>query len=185
MANLLSSMYKLAAPVKWSTSFTGQADTPRYDLPDLPQLNNLKGTRFNGARRGTRRHTPEEYAEHSTGQAQTFSSADVAEENMSSLTGKEELNAYRHAGVGTKAALSPPVNSTGQEDEVIVSALTFIGGVTPILFQGATPIFIDCDRSSWNVNADLLTEELESCKRRGNLPKAVPLLCTFGQRCHI
>jgi len=44
------------------------------------------------------------------------------------------------------ASLSPSVNSTGQADEVIASRLTFIGGVTPILFQGATPVFIGSDR---------------------------------------
>jgi len=42
----------------------------------------------------------------------------------------------------------------GPGDEVIASTLTFIGGVTPILFQGATPVFIDSDRSSWNMNPD-------------------------------
>ena len=52
-----------------------------------------------------------------------------------------------------------------QGDEVIASTLTFIGGVTPILFQEATPVFIDSDKSSWNMVPDLLAEELESCKK--------------------
>ena len=53
----------------------------------------------------------------------------------------------------------------GPGDEVIASTLTFIGGVTPILFQEATPVFIDSDKSSWNMVPDLLAEELESCKK--------------------
>jgi len=40
-------------------------------------------------------------------------------------------------------------------DEVIASTLTFIGGVTPILFQGAIPIFIDSDRTLWNIDSEL------------------------------
>ena len=74
-----------------------------------------------------------------------------------------------------QASLSPAVNSTGQGDEVIASTLTFIGGVTPILFQEATPVFIDSDKSTWNMDPDLLAEELESYKKRGKLPKAVVL----------
>jgi len=69
----------------------------------------------------------------------------------------------------------------GLGDEVIASTLTFIGGVTPILFQGATPVFIDSDRCSWNMNPDLLAEELDQCKRKGRLPKAVIPTDLYGQ----
>ena len=63
--------------------------------------------------------------------------------------------------------------AVGPGDEVIASTLTFIAGVTPIVFQGATPVFIDADRSSWNMDPDLLAEELEACQKQGKLPKAV------------
>ena len=43
---------------------------------------------------------------------------------------------------------------------MIASALTFIGSVTPIMFQGGIPVFVDCDRISWNMDPDLLAEEL-------------------------
>jgi len=69
----------------------------------------------------------------------------------------------------------------GPGDEVIASTLTFIGGVTPILFQGATPVFIDCDRSSWNMVPDLLTEELNYRNKKGKLPKAVIPTDLYGQ----
>ena len=66
-------------------------------------------------------------------------------------------------------------------DEVFASTLTFIGGVTPILFQGATPVFIDSDSSTWTMDTDLLAEELESCKKQGKLPKAVVPTDLYGQ----
>jgi dTDP-4-amino-4,6-dideoxygalactose transaminase len=66
-------------------------------------------------------------------------------------------------------------------DEVIASTLTFIGSVTPITFQGATPVFIDSDRESWNMDPDLLAEELEACQKRGKLPKAVIPTEIYGQ----
>ena len=39
-----------------------------------------------------------------------------------------------------------------QQPEVFVSTLTFIGSVTPVVFEGAVPVFIDCDRESWNMD---------------------------------
>jgi len=68
----------------------------------------------------------------------------------------------------------------GSGDKVITSTLTFIGGVTPILFQGATPVFIDSDSSTWTMDSALLSEELESSKKLGKLPKAVVLTDLYG-----
>ncbi|MFC1841010.1 aminotransferase class I/II-fold pyridoxal phosphate-dependent enzyme [Thermodesulfobacteriota bacterium] len=68
--------------------------------------------------------------------------------------------ALRHLGIGP-------------DDEVFASTLTFIGSVTPVVFQGAMPVFIDCDKSSWNMDPDLLETELAACAKKGNLPKAV------------
>jgi dTDP-4-amino-4,6-dideoxygalactose transaminase len=69
----------------------------------------------------------------------------------------------------------------GPGDEVFASTLTFIGSITPILFQGGIPVFIDSDRTSWNLDPDLLREELEVCKRRGQMPKAVVPTDLYGQ----
>ena len=62
---------------------------------------------------------------------------------------------------GTAAMhLSLRVLGMGPGDEVLASTLTFIGGVTPIVFQGATPVFIDCDRVSWNMDSEFLQADL-------------------------
>jgi dTDP-4-amino-4,6-dideoxygalactose transaminase len=66
-------------------------------------------------------------------------------------------------------------------DEVIASTLTFIGSITPIVFQGALPVFIDADRDSWTMDTDLLAEELIACQRRGKIPKAVIPTDLYGQ----
>jgi dTDP-4-amino-4,6-dideoxygalactose transaminase len=68
----------------------------------------------------------------------------------------------------------------GLGDEVIASTLTFIGGVTPIMFQGAMPVFIDSDSSSWTMDPELLADELEACKKCGKLPKAVVPTDLYG-----
>lgn len=71
-----------------------------------------------------------------------------------------------------------------QGDEVIASTLTFIGSVTPIVFQGATPIFVDSDYKTWNMDPDLLQEAIKNCKQRGKLPKAVIPTDLYGQCAH-
>jgi dTDP-4-amino-4,6-dideoxygalactose transaminase len=66
-------------------------------------------------------------------------------------------------------------------DEVFASTLTFIGSVSPVTFLGATPVFIDADRISWNMNPDVLAEELERCKKCSKVPKAVIPTDLYGQ----
>jgi dTDP-4-amino-4,6-dideoxygalactose transaminase len=83
---------------------------------------------------------------------------------------------------GTSAAhLALRILGVGPGDEVLASTFTFIGSVSPILYQGATPVFIDSDRTSWNMDPVLLEEELEACLRRGHLPKAVVPTDIYGQ----
>jgi dTDP-4-amino-4,6-dideoxygalactose transaminase len=66
----------------------------------------------------------------------------------------------------------------GPGDEVFASTLTFIGSVTPVVFEGATPVFIDADRGSWNMDPDLLEAELT---RNNKLPAAVVPTDLYGQ----
>jgi len=87
---------------------------------------------------------------------------------------------------GTAAMhLALRVLGVGPGDDVIASTLTFIGSVTPIVFQGATPVFIDCERDSWNMNPGLLEEERAQCERKGALPKVVVPTDLYGQCCDL
>lgn len=67
------------------------------------------------------------------------------------------------------------------QDEVFASTLTFIGSVSPITFLQATPVFIDADPGTWNIDPDLLESELERCRKKGKLPKAVVPTDLYGQ----
>ena len=81
------------------------------------------------------------------------------------------------------AALHLSLLLTGVQagDEVITSTLTFAATANAIRYLGARPIFIDSDRSSWNMDPDLLAEELAERARRGRLPKAVVTVDLYGQ----
>ena len=66
-------------------------------------------------------------------------------------------------------------------DEVICSTLTFIATASPITFLGASPVFIDCEPQSWNLDPHLLEVELRRRAQLGTLPKAVLLVHLYGQ----
>ncbi len=73
----------------------------------------------------------------------------------------------------------------GRGDLVVASTLTFIGGVSPIVFQNAEPVFIDSDCVSWNMDPQLLVDELDQLERIGQRPKAVIPTDLYGQSCDL
>jgi dTDP-4-amino-4,6-dideoxygalactose transaminase len=85
------------------------------------------------------------------------------------------------------AALHLALQLVGVErgDEVFCSTLTFIATANPILYLGAKPVFIDSDRTSWNMDPALLSEALERRAKQGKLPKAVVLVHLYGQSADI
>src|SRR5690606_36669853 len=87
---------------------------------------------------------------------------------------------------GTAAIhLALRVTGVGPGDEVWVSTLTFVGSVNPVLYQGATPVFVDSETRSWNMDPDLFVAALEERAKKGRLPKAVILVHLFGQSADI
>lgn len=69
----------------------------------------------------------------------------------------------------------------GPGDEVLVSTLTFSASVNPIRYLGASPVFIDSERTSWNMDPTLVEEELAKRARTGRLPRAVIVVHLYGQ----
>ena len=66
-------------------------------------------------------------------------------------------------------------------DDVWVSSMTFAGGVFPIVYLGATPVFIDLDPASWTISCDLLEEALAAANKTNTLPKAIVPTDLYGQ----
>ena len=87
---------------------------------------------------------------------------------------------------GTAAVhLALELAGVSRGDRVVCSTLTFIASANPIVYCGATPIFVDSDLRSWNMDPGLLAEELEVSCRRGFPPKAVILVHVYGQSADI
>lgn len=66
-------------------------------------------------------------------------------------------------------------------DEVLCATLTFSASANTITYVSALPVFIDCDRKTWNMDPELLEEELAACAAIGRKPGAVIAVDLYGQ----
>jgi len=69
----------------------------------------------------------------------------------------------------------------GQGDRVFCSTLTFVASCNPIRYLGAEPVFLDSERSSWNLDPNALEHALRRCAVSGRLPRALVVVHLYGQ----
>ncbi len=70
-------------------------------------------------------------------------------------------------------------------DDIWVADLTFVGGVSPITYHGANPVFLDVSPGTWTLDPVLLANELEKAAKAGKLPKVVIPVDLYGQSCDL
>jgi dTDP-4-amino-4,6-dideoxygalactose transaminase len=81
---------------------------------------------------------------------------------------------------GTTALhLAMLANNIGPGDEVITTPFSFIATVNSILYSGATPVFVDVDECSFNIDANLIEEKINE-KTKAILPVHL-----YGQMCNM
>ena len=69
----------------------------------------------------------------------------------------------------------------GPGDEVIVQSFTFCASSHPITYLGATPVFVDSERDTWNMDPDLLEEAIKDrIAKTGKKPKAIVPVALYG-----
>lgn len=102
-----------------------------------------------------------------------------------------EVEVSRAVGVSHAAALSSGTAALhlalrllglGPGDEVLCSSFTFSASANPIDYQGATPVFVDCD-DSWTIDPNLVESELRAAAGAGRRPKALVAVDLYGQTC--
>ena len=83
---------------------------------------------------------------------------------------------------GTAAVhLSLIACGVGYGDEVIVQSFTFCASSHPVMYLGATPVFVDSERDSWNMDPDLLEEAIKDrIAKTGKKPKAIMPVALYG-----
>jgi len=69
----------------------------------------------------------------------------------------------------------------GQGDEVIVQSFTFCASSHPVTYLGATPVFVDSEEDTWNMDAVLLETAIQGrIKKTGRKPKAIVPVYLYG-----
>ena len=83
---------------------------------------------------------------------------------------------------GTAAVhLSLIACGVGPGDEVIVQSFTFCASSHPVMYLGATPVFVDSEKGSWNMDPDLLEEAIKDrIAKTGKKPKAIMPVALYG-----
>ena len=100
---------------------------------------------------------------------------------------EEKLAAY----CGTKAAavvqsgtaaihLALRILNIQQDDVVLCQSFTFVGSSNPILYQKASPVFIDSEKETWNICPLALEEAILACREKGQHPKAIIVVHLYG-----
>lgn len=66
-------------------------------------------------------------------------------------------------------------------DEVLVQSFTFCASSHPITYLGATPVFVDSENETWNMDPDLLEEAIKDrMAKTGRKPKAIVPVALYG-----
>lgn len=65
-------------------------------------------------------------------------------------------------------------------DEVICQSMTFSASANPILYLGATPVFIDSEEQTWNICPVALEYAIQDRIQKGNKPKAIIAVHLYG-----
>ena len=69
----------------------------------------------------------------------------------------------------------------GVGDDVICQSFTFSASANPIAYQGATPVFVDSEPDTWNMDPELLEKAiLDRKEKTGRLPKAIVVVHLYG-----
>jgi len=103
------------------------------------------------------------------------------EDIVKKYTGAKHAVAVTSCTAGIHLALRALKVKPG--DYVICSSLTFVATVSPIIYCGAEPIFIDSEEGSWNMDIGLLETAILNSVALGKKPKAIIPVHIFGVPC--
>lgn len=104
---------------------------------------------------------------------------DAFEAELAARCGVAHAAALSSGTAGLHLALR--ILGVGTGDEVLCSTLTFVATANAITYDGAAPVFVDCDTATWQLDPDLLADALRDRAAAGRLPAAVIVVDLYGQ----
>ncbi len=102
------------------------------------------------------------------------------EEDLENFLGERKHVAALSAGTAA-IHLGLVMLGVGKGDEVICQSFTFAASANPIVYQGATPVFVDSEPGSWNMSPELLEIAIrDRIAQTGRKPKAIVAVHLYG-----
>jgi dTDP-4-amino-4,6-dideoxygalactose transaminase len=102
------------------------------------------------------------------------------EEDLKAFVGQDKEVVALSAGTAA-VHLALRNCGVGPGDEVMVQSFTFCASAHPVTYLGATPVFVDSERDSWNMDPALLEQAIEDrIARTGRKPKAIIPVALYG-----
>lgn len=68
----------------------------------------------------------------------------------------------------------------GEGDLVIAPTFTYVASISPIIYCGASPVFIDSEPMTWNMDPELLDKALKALDAKNKRPKAIIVVHAYG-----
>ncbi len=101
------------------------------------------------------------------------------EEELKRFVGRGEVVALSSGTAAVHLALISC--GVGPGDEVMVQSFTFCASSHPVTYLGATPVFVDSEPDSWNIDPDLLDKAIaDRIVKTGRKPKAIIPVALYG-----
>lgn len=109
---------------------------------------------------------------------------DGFEHDLAAWLGKKSASPLHVVALSSGTAaihLALVMLGVGPGDEVICQSFTFAASANPIVYQGATPVFVDSEPGTWNMDPELLRQAIDDRLRvTGKLPKAIIPVHLYG-----
>jgi dTDP-4-amino-4,6-dideoxygalactose transaminase len=103
---------------------------------------------------------------------------DGMEQALCAFTGASHAAALSSGTAALHLALI--LHNVGPGDVVLCQSFTFSASANPIVYQGATPVFIDSEQDSWNMCPNALEEAIVSLLSQGRPIKAIIPVHLYG-----
>jgi len=103
---------------------------------------------------------------------------DAFEESLANYCGVKNAAALSSGTAAIHLALI--IIGVEKGDEVITSSFTFSATVNPIVYQGATPVLIDSEPETWNMEPEILETAIKDRLSKGKKPKAIIPVHLYG-----
>lgn len=94
------------------------------------------------------------------------------------LGGEKQIAALSSGTAAIHLALQ--LLNVSKGDEVLCQSFTFSASANPIIYQGATPIFIDSETDTWNMSPELLEIAIKDRIEKYQKPKAIIAVHLYG-----